>query len=105
MRELLQTDVFRRWETKLTDSKLRSIIAARLFRLANGLGGDVKPVGEGVSELRIHYGAGYRIYFHQHGNALIVLLCGGDKSTQQKDIFYAKWLAKLPENQKANRYE
>lgn len=105
MRELLQTDVFRRWESKLTDPKLRSIIAARLFRLANGLRGDVKPVGEGISELRIPYGAGYRIYFHQRGKTLVVLLCAGDKSTQQKDIIHAKWLAKLSENQKATYHE
>lgn len=64
------------------------------MRLAEGLPGDVEPVGEGVSELRIHYGPGYRIYFQRRGNLLIVLLCGGDKSTPPRDITTAKKLAK-----------
>lgn len=70
------------------------MIAARLARLAYGLPGDVEPVGEGVSELRIHYGPGYRVYFQQHGGLLVVLLCGGDKSTQSRNIAAAKKLAK-----------
>jgi putative addiction module killer protein len=70
-----------------------AIIAARLFRLANGLAGDVSPVGSGISELRIHYGPGYRIYFKQQGAEIIVLLCGGDKGTQARDIQQAKRLA------------
>ncbi len=65
--EMKQTDVFRKWERKLKDSKVRALIAARLYRLANGLAGDVSSVGDGVNELRIHYGAGYRIYFRQSG--------------------------------------
>ena len=77
--ELKQTETFRIWESKLRDRRARTIIAARLFRLAEGLAGDFTPVGEGVSELRIHYGPGYRIYFQQRGNTFIVLLCGGDK--------------------------
>lgn len=64
------------------------------MRLAVGLSGDVEPVGEGVSELRIHYGLGYRIYFQRRGNFLFVLLCGGDKSTQACDIAVAKKLSK-----------
>jgi putative addiction module killer protein len=91
--ELKQTDTFRKWEQKLKDRRAKAMIAARLFRLANGLPGDVKPVGQGVSELRIHYGPGYRVYFQQHGNQIILLLCGGDKSSQQQDIEIAKRLA------------
>lgn len=93
MFELKQTEVFRKWRVQLKDAKVRASIASRLDRLAFGLMGDVLPVGQGISELRVHLGAGYRIYFHQRGNAIIVLLCGGDKSTQQKDIQAAKRLA------------
>lgn len=64
-----------------------------MFRLANGLSGDVSPVGQGVSELRIHYGPGYRVYFAQRGEELVLLLCGDDKSTQSRDIEAAKKLA------------
>jgi putative addiction module killer protein len=77
----------------LGDHVGRAKIAARIDRLALGNPGDVKPVGEGVSELRIHYGPGYRVYFARRGETLIVLLCGGDKSTQAKDIKTAKMLA------------
>ena len=69
-------------------------IAARLDRMAAGNPGDVQPVGEGVSELRINYGPGYRVYFIQQGPVLIILLCGGDKSTQSKDIKQAIDMAK-----------
>lgn len=69
------------------------MIAARLDRLAEGNAGDAEPVGNGISELRIHYGPGYRVYFQRRGNTIIVLLCGGDKSTQAKDIKAAKRLA------------
>ncbi|MGA9642726.1 MAG: type II toxin-antitoxin system RelE/ParE family toxin, partial [Terriglobales bacterium] len=68
-------------------------IAARIDRLAFGNPGDVAPIGEGVSELRIHYGPGYRVYFAKRRGTLIVLLCGGDKSTQAKDIKAAKAVA------------
>ena len=88
-----QTDTYRRWERKLRDSRAKALIAARIFRLANGLAGDVKPVGQGISELRIHHGPGYRVYFKQHGSELVILLCGGDKSTQQNDIDTAQRLA------------
>ena len=91
--ELKQTDAFRKWERRLKDQKVRALIAARLFRLANGLVGDVSSVGGGISELRIHHGPGYRIYFQQRGETIIVLLCGGDKSTQTRDIAVAKRLS------------
>lgn len=94
MIELKQTAVFAKWESRLRDKRARTIIAARLMRLAAGLPGDVEPVGDGVSELRIHYGPEYRVYFQQRGNVLIVLLCGGDKGSQARDIAAAKTLAK-----------
>ncbi|MCT4700310.1 type II toxin-antitoxin system RelE/ParE family toxin [Enterobacteriaceae bacterium H20N1] len=89
-----QTDVYRRWEARLKDQRTRSVVATRLLRLANGLAGDVRPVGEGISELRIHYGPGYRIYVKQQGKSILLLLCGGDKRSQSQDIFLAKMLAK-----------
>lgn len=94
MIELKQTEVFEKWESKLKDKRLRLTIATRLNRLAYGNLGDVKPVGEGISELRIDYGPGYRIYFQRRGNRIIILLCGGDKKSQPKDIAAAKLLAK-----------
>jgi putative addiction module killer protein len=93
MIELKQTKTYEKWEARLRDKRAKTIIAARLMRLAEGLPGDVEPLGEGVSELRIHYGPGYRVYFQQRGNLLVVLLCGGDKSTQIRDITAAKKLA------------
>ena len=89
-----ETETYRKWERKLKDPRAKATIAARVFRLANGLPGDVALVGEGVSELRIHYGPGYRVYFRQQGDEIILLLCGGNKSTQNKDIELAKQLAK-----------
>ncbi|HHW2880125.1 type II toxin-antitoxin system RelE/ParE family toxin, partial [Pseudomonas aeruginosa] len=77
----------------LKDRRAKAVIAARIFRLANGLPGDVSPVGQGVSELRIHYGPGYRVYFQQRGTEIVILLCGGDKSSQARDIEMAKRLA------------
>ncbi|MBN2701033.1 MAG: type II toxin-antitoxin system RelE/ParE family toxin [Methylothermaceae bacterium] len=94
MIEIEQSSTFRKWVTRLKDRHARIIIASRINRLAEGLPGDVKPVGEGVSELRIHYGPGYRVYFQQHGNTLILLLCGGDKQSQSRDIAAAKKIAK-----------
>ncbi|EJN05620.1 type II toxin-antitoxin system RelE/ParE family toxin [Phyllobacterium sp. YR531] len=92
--QIKQTEIYEEWERGITDVRLRAAIAARLYRLANGLEGDVAPVGEGISELRIHYGAGYRIYFQRCGSTIILLLCGGNKSSQRRDILNAKWLAK-----------
>lgn len=92
--EIKQTDTFRKWERGLKDQRAKALIAARIFRLANGLSGDTKPVGDGVSEMHIHHGPGYRIYYQQRGDTLVILLCGGDKSSQQRDIATAKRLAK-----------
>ena len=94
MNELKQTEVFRAWWIRLKDERARGVIAARLDRLAYGLLGDVEPVGEGISELRIHFGPGYRVYFQKRGQTVIVLLCGGNKTTQAKDNKAAKRLAK-----------
>ena len=93
MIELKQTQTYEKWESRLRDNRAKTIIASRLMRLAEGLSGDVEPVGEGISELRIHYGPGYRIYFQRRGNLIVVLLCGGDKSTQTRDIAAARKLA------------
>jgi putative addiction module killer protein len=89
-----ETATFSAWLKALRDSQSRARIAARIRRLAFGNAGDVRPVGEGVSELRIHWGPGYRVYYIQRGAILIVLLCGGDKSTQARDIAIASKLAK-----------
>ncbi|HEX7887013.1 MAG TPA: type II toxin-antitoxin system RelE/ParE family toxin [Phenylobacterium sp.] len=93
MVELRQTETFRKWWTRLKDNRALGVIFARLDRLAYGHAGDAESVGEGISELRIHYGPGYRVYFQRRGDALVILLCGGDKSTQAKDIKTAKRLA------------
>jgi putative addiction module killer protein len=84
---------FTTWLDDLTDTTVRGAVLARIDRLEQGLKGDVQPVGEGVSEMRIHLGAGWRIYFTQRGTQLIVLLAGGSKRTQKKDIKRAKALA------------
>lgn len=84
---------FTAWLDGLSDASVRSVVIARIRRLALGLMGDVAPVGEGVSELRIHVGAGWRIYFVQRGGEVIVLLAGGAKRTQKSDIKRAKILA------------
>ena|SRR5271157_2672987 len=93
MIEVRKTATFSDWMAGLRDHRARAKIAARIDRLALCNAGDVRPVGEGVSELRIHSGPGDRVYFVARGKALIVLLCGGDKSTQNKDIKTAKMLA------------
>jgi len=93
MIELKQTETFRKWWVRLKDERARAVIFARLDRLAYGLAGDVQSVGEGISELRVHHGPGYRVYFQRRGNTLIVLLCGGHKGSQARDIKTAKRLA------------
>ena len=93
MVEVRQTQEFSKWLLKLHDRAARARIELRIRRLGLGLMGDVKPVGEGVSELRIDYGPGYRVYFCQQGQALVILLVGGDKRTQDRDIRTAQKLA------------
>lgn len=93
MIELKQTETFRKWFARLRDERAAAAIASRLDRLAFGHAGDAEPVGEGVRELRIHYGPGYRVYFQRRGKTIIVLLCGGDKGTQARDIKTALRLA------------
>jgi putative addiction module killer protein len=91
--EVRQTGEFAEWLAALRDSKARARIGERLRRLRLGHLGDVKPIGGGISELRVHYGPGYRLYLVRRGERLIVLLCGGDKSSQERDIKRAKALA------------
>jgi putative addiction module killer protein len=93
MIEIRQTPNFREWHAGLADRRAAEIIAKRILRIQAGLLGDAKPVGEGVSEARINYGPGYRLYFIQRGAVMIVLLCGGDKKSQRRDINLAKALA------------
>lgn len=93
MIEIVASGHFDVWMRRLRDAKARARIQARILRLSLGNPGDVKPVGKGVSEMRIDYGPGYRVYFLQHGAEIIVLLCGGDKSNQQNDIALAHDIA------------
>lgn len=93
MFDVRQTEVFADWLEALTDQRAASKIAQRIVRLQSGLFGDVKPIGTGLSELRIDHGPGYRVYFVQRGRVVIILLCGGDKRTQSRDISRAKVLA------------
>ena len=91
--EVRQTEIFAKWLGGLTDSRAAEKIAQRIVRLQSGLVGDVRPVGQGISELRVDHGPGYRVYFVQRGRVLVILLCGGDKRTQMRDITKAKALA------------
>jgi putative addiction module killer protein len=92
--EIRKTALFAQWLDDLRDIQARARVQSRIERLAAGNPGDVEPVGEGVSELRINYGPGYRVYFKQRGRELIILLAGGDKATQAKDIKAALRLAR-----------
>ncbi len=94
MIEVRETEVFRRWMADLRDVVAKARIAARVRQLAFGLLGDIGPVGEGVSELRVHVGPGYRVYVVQRGAILIVVLCAGDKGSQARDIARAKAMAR-----------
>jgi len=93
--EIRKTDVFERWLTGLRDQRAVARINTRLRRMTLGNLGDVSPVREGVSELRIDYGPGYRVYFVQRGREVVVLLAGGDKRTQSRDIEKAIELARM----------
>ena len=94
MIEIRQTEEYERWFVSLRDRVARARIDVRIRRLSLGNPGDVKPVGEGVSEMRIDHGPGYRVYYVQRGQSLVVLLAGGDKSTQERDIASALALAR-----------
>lgn len=82
----IESGQFSTWLKKLKDDATRARIVSRVNRLMEGLPGDVAPVGHGISELRIHSGPGYRVYFHQRGDIFLILLCGGDKGSQSRDI-------------------
>jgi putative addiction module killer protein len=94
MYEIRQTSTYKRWFTALKDRKVRTRIDVRIRRLSLGNPGDVKPVGQGVSELRINFGPGYRVYFIQKRNVIVILLMGGSKATQSEDIRKAHLLAR-----------
>src|SRR5215212_3154866 len=94
MIEVRQTLIYAEWFDQLRDRQAQARINVRIRRLSLGNPGDVRPVGEGVSELRIDYGPGYRVYFVQRGAMMVILLCGGDKSTQDRDVRTAKELAR-----------
>jgi putative addiction module killer protein len=99
MKEVRRSSVFIKWLKNLKDRVGKASIVARVKRLEEGNPGDVWPVGEGISELRIHYGPGYRVYYKDTGKEIIILLCGGDKSTQQANIVRAKKIALLYEEE------
>lgn len=94
MKEIIRSETFSDWLSSLKDSRARSRVLARIDRMREGNFGDAEPIGDGLSEARIHYGPGYRVYFMQQGDVIVVLLCGGDKSSQNKDIKQARRIAK-----------
>jgi putative addiction module killer protein len=99
MVEVRRTEAFSSWFVGLRDRAAKAKITSRIRRLGEGNPGDVKPVGHGISEMRIQQGPGYRVYFVQRGDVLVILLCGGDKSSQDKDIRKAQDLAdNLPDS-------
>ena len=98
MFEVRQTPAFDSWLENLPDIRAKEIITKRIVRLQSGLLGDVEPVGGSVSEIRVQYGPGYRLYFVRRGKIVILLLCGGDKASQDRDIKKAKEMAKALED-------
>ncbi len=96
--EIRKTEIFVDWFDNLKDSRAKARIIARLDRMEMGNFGDVRRVGGGVNELRIHHGTGYRVYFVRRGPVVVILLCGGDKKTQHADIAKAKMLARKLED-------
>jgi len=90
---LIKSGAYDDWIKQLRDERAKARIYTRIDRLENGNPGDVKPVGEGISEMRIDYGPGYRVYYKDTGKKIIILLCGGDKTTQSADIIRAKQIA------------
>jgi len=94
MVEIRKTELFAKWIDNLRDVQAKARVLVRIERLASGNAGDVKPVGEGISEMRIDYGPGYRVYFIKRGSELIILLAGGDKGSQARDIKTAVRLAR-----------
>ena len=93
--EVIKSSAYNKWFKKLKDKIGKFLIASRISRLEEGNQGDCYPVGDGVTEMRIHYGPGYRVYFMNTGKEIIILLCGGDKSTQNADIEKARKIAQL----------
>jgi putative addiction module killer protein len=92
--QIVQSDVFTAWLDNVKDERAAARIVTRIRRMEIGNAGDVRSVGEGVSEIRIDYGPGYRVYFTRRGRTLVILLCGGDKKSQRKDIALAQRMAK-----------
>jgi putative addiction module killer protein len=101
VKEARETESFKQWLKKLKDLRGKAIIYKRIERLSEGNPGDSAPIGAGLSEMRIRYGPGYRVYYKDTGKEIIILLCGGDKSTQEADIVKAKELAKELIDEKA----
>jgi len=99
MKKIKRSDVFLKWIDGLRDDRAIERINRRIARLANGNPGDVKPVGDGISEMREDYGPGYRVYYKDTGKEIIILLCGGDKRTQDTDIANAKIISKRYEEE------
>ena len=97
MPSIRKTDVFKKWMKKLKDSIGKAHVNRRIDRLERGNPGDVEPIGEGCSEMKIDYGPGYRVFYKDTGREIIIILCGGDKSTQQDDIKKAKRIAQEQE--------
>jgi putative addiction module killer protein len=99
MIEIRETETFKAWFTALKDERAKARISVRIRRVSLGNFGEIRPVGKGVSELKIDYGPGYRVYFVRHGDMIVILLCGGDKSTQSRDIQKAHELAAMLKDQ------